>query len=167
MKKTLFFLVTILSVCTISKSFAQEAPRYKMEMTIEANGKSSKVEVSSVNYSITRNTYDISAEPKKEKEKSKEMYSIPAPQEFYLSVTLNKIDKNLLSIIANKKTTSNGVIVITDTYGKDETRKLEFRNAMLTGLSESLSSYNTSYGGAGSLSVSAKELIIDGIAIQL
>lgn len=168
MKKTLFILLILSSLFLVKQGIAQEAPRYKMEMTIEANGKSAKVDLSSVNYSINRNVFDTTtADTKKEKGKAKEFSLYSAPNDFNISLTVNKVDKNILSIIAGKKGNASGIIIITDTYGKDEARKIEFRNGSVSNFSESLSGYSASYGNAGSLYINVKELIIDGIPIIL
>lgn len=165
MKKTLLLLVTLISVFSITKSQAQEAPRYKMEMTIEANGRSSKADISSVNYSISRNVYDTATEVKKEKGKAKEVYPYTQPNDFYITITLNKIDKELLTIVADKKSSFGGVITITDTYGKEAARKIAFKNGFVSSLTESLSGYSASYGSAGSMYISVKELVIDEVKI--
>lgn len=163
MKKTLLLLIVVLSLFSITPLFAQEAPRYKMEMTVEANGKTAKVDLSSVNYSINRNEYDTASETKKDKGKSKDAYI--QPNTFYVSITLNKIDKDLLSIVADKKAGVTGVITITDTYGKEDIRKVTFKSAFVASLSENISGYSASYGSAGSLYLNVKELVVDGILL--
>ncbi|MGL4630412.1 MAG: hypothetical protein ACRCVT_04325 [Leadbetterella sp.] len=131
-KISVLFCVLLLSNF---KSFSQEEGRFDMSMTIEHNGVKTKMKIFSLSYNLATTlpvpSVDGSTEPP----------VAIKPEPMYISVSsFEMLPKSFYKIFENNKNLVNGVIELKDKYGKDQDRKLEFKNASI-GIAESLSSY--------------------------
>jgi hypothetical protein len=77
------------------------------------------------------------------------------------------MNPDLLNIISKRQNRFDGTITITDSYGKNPTKTIKFKGATLYTYSEQLSEipYSGAYGSCA-LSITCKELIIDGVNIE-
>ncbi|OXA83182.1 hypothetical protein [Flavobacterium hercynium] len=81
---------------------------------------------------------------------------------FYFSLDFEKMNIALLQAFTKNKNGIDGVITMTDTYGKSPARKLEFTKATLESMSDQLAAdYSSAYFTIGS-----DTLIIDGVNVQ-
>jgi len=145
--------------------------RNKIEMTITFGGKTIKSELNSVGTSISRFTDDQTPQIKTSSKDSikNAVNTTPISQAdvFYLSMEVKKMDPELLKVLAKKQNRFDGIITITDTYGKNPTKTIKFIGASLYSYSDqfSVAPYGDAYGSC-SLSINCKGFVIDGITIE-
>jgi len=163
--KKLFKFSSLLLLLFISLSLkAQSEDRNNIQMVVKYEGKTITTELTNVGIGITRykdysdTTTDAAAVTK---EKS------IAPGGYYLTMSVKKVNNDLLKLFSKKQAVFSGSITITDSYGKNPTREIKFSNASLESYSDQFStqSYDDSYSTAA-VSLSAKGLTINGIAME-
>ena len=168
MKKIFAFTFSLIILSSLlAKTFAQsEDNRTKIQMTITFGGKNIVADLNGVSTSLSRSYEDAPVvEAVKDTLKSK----TPAynPGALYLTIDAKKISDELLKVFARKKNRFDGLITIVDTYGKNPTRTIKFKNASLYSYSDQVSAgaYSESYG-ASAISISCPEVSINGITIE-
>lgn len=89
------------------------------------------------------------------------------PGAFYLTMDAKKISDDLLKVFAKKQTRFDGTITIVDSYGKNPTRTIKFKQASLYSYSDQMSapSYADGYGSYA-ISLYCQEISINGIIIE-
>jgi len=160
--------VTILLSITVWQSaYAQsDENRTKMQLTVVYNGKSIVTDLNSVNTSLSR-SYDDVAPAAGVKDTAKTKIASLYPGAFYVTVDAKKVSDEMLMAFAKKQSHFDGTITIVDTYGKNPTRTIKFKQACIYSYSNQFStaSYGESYG-ASAISFSCKEVSINGINIE-
>lgn len=167
MKKISTFTFSIfLLLFTIGVSAQTDENRTKLQMMISFNGKSMVTELNSVSTSLSR-IYDEAIINKAVKDSLKKELPSSYLKAFYLTIDAKKISDELLRVLARKQNKFDGTITMIDTFGKNPTRTIKFKQASLYSYSDQMSSmtYNDSYGSA-SISISCQEVSINGIVIE-
>ncbi len=143
-----------------------DTQRNKLRMTIISGGKTIVTELTTVSTSLSR-SYDDFALSTTPKDTAKSQASADKSSVFYLSISVKQVSNDLLRVLAKKQSHFDGTITLVDTYGKNPTRTISFKQAGLYSYSDQFSgdSYNDSYGTAA-VSLYCKELSINGIVIE-
>ncbi len=151
-KKHQIVLVIFLFFIGSQNIFSQEESRYEITLNLEYSGVKSKMKVSNINYSLSNYVYgtaEVTAETK--------------PEPTYLNLTISEvINKDLIKFFEVYKRKANGFIEIKDNFGKNQNRKIEFKNGSLI-VSENISTYNS--GNSSSISIYSDSIVIDGANI--
>ena len=161
----LFFLLCL----SINTLWAQsDDNRNKLDMTISFGGKNIVSELSSVSTSLTRYADDSAPATVKDTLRGKDKMNDDQRSSFYLSFVVKKITPELLNLFAKRQTRFDGVINITDTYGKNPAKIIKFKDAALESYSDQFTgaSYNDSYSGSNVV-FRCKQLSINGVDIEL
>lgn len=162
MKALLSLAVTILLSITVWQSaYAQsDENRTKMQLTVVFNGRSIVTDLNSVNTSLSR-SYDDVAPAAGVKDTSKTKTASLYPGAFYVTVDAKKVSDEMLMAFAKKQSHFDGTITIVDTYGKNPTRTIKFKQASLYSYSDQFStaSYGESYGASPSPLAARKYLL--------
>lgn len=127
--------------------------RMKLELTIiTAKGKV-VANVTSASISASRYEYDDAdtTQPKK------------PTRNFALGLTFDNPSIEMLRAVLSNKNGVDGFVTMSDSYNKVPTRKIEFKSALLDGLSDQLTTdYSSSF-----FTLKTMELTIDGLKIEL
>ncbi|CAM4426731.1 hypothetical protein SAMN06265348_12120 [Pedobacter westerhofensis] len=161
-----FTFTFFLLLFTIGVSAQTDENRTKLQMMISFNGKSVVTELNSVSTSLSR-IYDEAITIKAVKDSLKKELPSSYLKTFYFTIEAKKISDELLRVFARKQNKFDGTITMIDTFGKNPTRTIKFKQASLYSYSDQMSSmsYNDSYGSA-SISISCQEVSINGIVIE-
>ena len=160
-----FFFALLLLVC--SATYAQsEDSRTQLKLSISYGGKTIVTDLNSVSTSFSR-VYD-EVKPNNTatdsvKNKMPNLYS----SGFYMTIDVKKISDELLKVFAKKQAKFDGTITIVDTFGKNPSKTIKFKQASVYSYSDQFSS--ASYGdayGATALSILCGEVSINGILIE-
>ncbi len=147
---TLLFFVNLLATNFI---MAQDRERFELTTTIEAQGKKITTTAMNANYSADSKNYN----PYIKKD------SIAEDRSFYGSVSA-KYTSELMALLG-QSSTINVTIMVKDKFGKNATRKYEFKDANFQ-FSESLNTFNDDYSSFLNLSLTCKSIIVDGIVFK-
>jgi len=167
MKNFPFILIFLFTIIFSQPVFAQgDEGRTKIQMTINYGGKTVVTDLNSIGTSLSRG-YEEEQPSVTAKDSVKTKPTGYSPNAFYLTIEAKKISDDLLTVFAKKQNRFDGTITIVDTYGKNPTRTIKFKQASLYTYSDQLSAgpYNEGYGSAG-LSFTCKEVSINGILIE-
>ncbi len=146
----IFFTITIISSLFFSAlTFAQQDDkRIKIEISLKDGNKLVKAPVRSATFSFTKSVVNS------ETNESKNNY--------YFSLDFEKQDIVLLTALMKNKAGIDGQITMTDSYGKQATRKFDFTKGRIDSMSDQITAdYNSSY-----MSLICDSLIIDGVKID-
>lgn len=159
------FLLFLL-VCSNSVSAQSDESRTKLQMTISFNGKSIVTDLNGVSTSLSR-IYDETPAIKTTRDSLKAQLPSAYLKAFYLTIDAKKISDDLFRVFAGKQNKFDGIITVIDTFGKNPTRTIKFKQASLYSYSDqmSVSSYSDTYGSA-SISISCQEVSVNGILIE-
>jgi hypothetical protein len=159
------FLVVLLSV-SISTYAQPEENRTKIQLTVLFGGKSIMTDLNGVSTSLSRN-YDVTPVINVAKDSVNNKIPESNPGAFYLTLEAKKVNDDLLKVFAKKQNRFDGTITIVDTYGKNPTKTIKFKQASLYSYSEQLSagSYSETYGTAV-LSITCRDVAINGVSIE-
>jgi hypothetical protein len=148
---TKFFLAIFVSILSFSNLYSQQANRYDLSMVVDFNGAKTVLKVSNVSYNL--NTYVVETDP-----------ATPTkPEPLYISVTsLEVLPKDFYKIFESYKNKVNGYIEVKDNFGKNPTKKIEFKNSSIV-LSESMSNYTDGY--SSNITIYGNFVTIDGVGI--
>ena len=140
--------------------------RTKLQMTVSFNGKNIVTDLNGVSTSLSR-VYDETPALKAAKDSLKNQLPAAYLKSFYFTIDAKKISDDLLRVFAGRKNKFDGTITIVDTFGKNPTRTIKFKEASLYSYSDQISatSYSETYGSA-SISISCQEVSINGILIE-
>jgi hypothetical protein len=147
--------------------FAQaDENRTKLQMSISFNGKSIVTDLNGVSTSLSR-IYEETPAIKAARDSLKTQLPGAYLKTFYFTIDAKKISDDLLRVFAVKQNKFDGTITMVDTFGKNPTRTIKFKQASLYSYSDQMSStsYNDNYGSA-SISISCQEVSINGIVIE-
>jgi hypothetical protein len=166
--KTIFaFISSLLLIFFVTHAHAQtEENRTKIQMTVTFGGKSIVTDLNGVNISLSRN-YEEPPITKAAKDSIKSKVPSYYLGGFYLTLDAKKISDDMLRVFAKKLNRFDGTITMVDTYGKNPTRIIKFKQAGLYSYSDQLSagSYSETYGSAA-ISISCQEVSINGVLIE-
>ncbi|MEH6307161.1 hypothetical protein RYH73_16055 [Olivibacter sp. CPCC 100613] len=167
MNRLLYFPLLALLIFKGNVVNAQsEDPRNKIQMVINFNGKDVTADLNSVSTSVTRYQRDEAPLANNGQDSTLTQSKLPpSPSDYvYLTFEIKKINKDLLQVLSKRSNQFDGTITVTDSYGKNPPKTLEFKSATLYSYSDQLSAftYNDNYGNA-MVSVSCKTLAVDGI----
>ncbi len=168
MKHLALISTFVLSIFIAHTGYAQsEESRTKIQLTVNFGGKTIVTDVNSVSTSISRMTYDEALPTVTGKDTVKTKPSQYNPNAFYLSIDAKKISDEMLNVFAKKQNRFDGMITIVDTYGKNPTRTIKFKQGTLYSYSDQLSgsSYSDGYGSS-IFSIGCKEVSINGIVFE-
>jgi len=148
MKMTKLFVVTCFLIMCSHLLYAQgEDKRMKIEITV---GKVTAV-LTSANVNAAKG-WDVQDSTRHEE-----------PRNYALAFYFDSPNLALVSAFVKNKKGVDGVITMTDTYGKRTTRKIEFKSAVLDSYSDQLTNdYSSSY-----MTVRCMDLTIDGLKMEL
>ena len=125
--------------------------RMKIEITVKDGNKTVSALIRTATFSYSK--------PANTDTDGKDKYPT---KNFYFSLDFEKMSIPLLQAFTKNKNGVDGVITMTDTYGKSPARKLEFTKATLESFSDQLAAdYASAYFTIGS-----DTLIIDGVNVQ-
>ncbi|WP_289659921.1 hypothetical protein [Flavobacterium panacagri] len=126
----------------------QEDKRIKIEISLKDGNKVVKGAVRSATFSFTKSV--INSETNEIK------------NNYYFSLDFEKQDIALLAAFMKNKAGIDGQITMTDTYGKQPTRKFDFTKGKIDSLSDQITAdYNSAY-----MSLICDTLVIDGVKID-
>jgi hypothetical protein len=171
MNKLLLFTLTLLTATLLNnRSFAQsEERRNKVQMVINFGGKAITTDLNSLSMSLSRSADEETSTPHASTDTSKAKIKVPSllSTSFYLTIDAKQIDTELLKVFSKKQTRFDGVITITDTYGKNAPRVIKFKQASLYNYSDQFSaaSYGEAYGSSV-ISIICKEVTVNGVIIE-
>ena len=163
---TLSFLLLIFFTKTLKAQ--TEDNRNKLQMTINYGGKIIISDLSSVSTALSR--YSDYADLKTAKDSVKANIKNTADKQrgvIYLSLGVKKVNPDLLTLFSKRQTRFDGIISITDTFGKNPPTIIKFSQAALESYSDSFSSasYNDSYS-TSTVSFSCTTLTINGVVLE-
>lgn len=163
--KTIFNLSVLFFLLLALPAKAQSDDRNKIKMVITHQGKSITTDLSNVGLGITRYK-DYAVDPSTTTTTATKEKTV-ALGNYYLTMNIKKLSKELLKLLAQKQAGFNGVITITDSYGKNPSREIKFTNATMENYSDQFStqSYDDAYSSTA-ISLSAKNITIDGIEME-
>jgi hypothetical protein len=167
MKTIYAFISSLLLLLIVTNTNAQtEESRTKIQMTVVFGGKNIVTELNGVSTSLSR-SYEETPVVAAVKDSLKNTTVGYTPGTFYLTIDAKKISDDLLRVLARKQNRFDGTITIVDTYGKNPTRTIKFKQASLYSYSDQLSAvaYSDSFGAAA-ISISCREVSINGILIE-
>lgn len=149
MNKKILSLVLIL-LCSLTQiSYGQEEKRTKIEITVKDGNKTIVVPVRTATVSFTKST-------------TKDPVDKTDSKTYFLSIDFEKQDINLLRAFSTSKNGLDGQLTMVDSFGKNPSRKFEFKGAKLEALSDQLNGdYTSSY-----FSLYCTLLIIDGVTLE-
>ena len=158
-----FFLLSIIFRPTYAQS---DENRTKMQLTVNFGGKSIVTDLNAVSTSLSRG-YDEGLSDPTVKDSVKNKIPWYSSGTFYLTIDVKKVSDELLTVFAKKQNRFDGAITIVDTYGKNPTRTIKFKQASIYSYSDQFSagSYSENYG-TSAISISCKEVFINGIKIE-
>lgn len=165
--KIFAFTLSLFLLFSLTSAFAQsEDNRTKIQMTVTFGGKSVVTDLNGVSTSLSRN-YEETPVIKAAKDSVKNKMPGYYLGGFYLTLDAKNISDDLLRVFARKQNRFDGTITMVDTYGKNPTRTIKFKQASLYSYSDQLSAgpYSETYGTAA-ISISCKEVSINGIVIE-
>lgn len=149
MNKKIF--TSLLVVCLFLSALTygqQEDKRIKIEISLKDGNKVVKGAVRSATFSFTKSV--MNAETNEIK------------NNYYFSLDFEKQDIALLAAFMKNKAGIDGQITMTDTYGKQPTRKFDFTKGRIDSLSDQITAdYNSAY-----MSLICDTLVIDGVKID-
>ncbi|SFE02629.1 hypothetical protein [Flavobacterium phragmitis] len=149
MNKKIF--TSLLIVCLFLSALTygqQEDKRIKIEISLKDGNKVVKGAVRSATFSFTKSV--MNAETNEVK------------NNYYFSLDFEKQDIVLLTAFMKNKAGIDGQITMTDTYGKQPTRKFDFTKGRIDSLSDQITAdYNSAY-----MSLICDTLVIDGVKID-
>jgi hypothetical protein len=166
MKTILACILSLLLLLYVTPTHAQtEENRTKMQMTVVFAGKNIVTDLNGISTTLSRNYEETPAIATKDTAKVKAAGYYPGS--FYLTLDAKKISDDLLRVLAKKHNRFDGTITIVDTYGKNPTRTIRFKQASLYSYSDQMSAvaYSDNYGAAA-ISISCQEVSINGIVIE-
>ncbi|MFC4210862.1 hypothetical protein ACFOWA_06705 [Pedobacter lithocola] len=166
-------LSLFLVIVFLQKSHAQEETRVKINLSVTANGKQINVPLNSVSTSVSRYYDEVNTTPVAAKGKDSTSTKADIPTSgfkagiFYLNLDVKNLPDDVLRLIAVKKSSFDGIITITDSFGKLPTRTIKFFKATLYSFADQYSSsyYGDSIGNV-SISLSCNSISINGISIE-
>jgi hypothetical protein len=164
--KMIFAFTSSLLLFLVTPTHAQtEESHAKIQMTVVVAGKNVVTELNGVSTTLSRNYEETTIIAAKDTSKSKAPGFYPGT--FYLTIDAKKISDDLLRVLAKKQNRFDGTITIVDTYGKNPTRIIRFKQASLSSYSDQMSagSYGENYGAAA-ISINCQEVSINGIVIE-
>ena len=167
MKKIFVFTLSLLSLFLVSNSYGQsDENRIKIQMTVIFNGKNIVTDLNGISTSLAR-AYDEAVDVKAVKDSSLTKSIGYNPSGVYLTMDAKKISDELLTVFAKKQNRFDGTITIVDTYGKNPTRTIKFKQASLYSYTDQVSAggYGETYGSAA-ISISCKEVSVNGVTIE-
>jgi len=167
MKNVFILTLSLLSLVFGTNTYAQsEESRTKIQMTINFKAKIIVTELNGLSFSLARNPDEIPAGKTSKDSLASKTYGY-SQSSIYLTLDTKKISDELLSVFAKKQATFDGSITIVDTFGKNLTKTIKFKQASLYSYSDQVSTtaYSETYGAA-SLSFNAKEISINGITLE-
>lgn len=149
MNKIFFTIVTFACLFFSVLTFGQqEEKRIKIEISLKDGNKVVKGAVRSATFSFTKSV--INSETNEIK------------NNYYFSLDFEKQDIALLTAFMKNKAGIDGQITMTDTYGKQPTRKFDFTKGRIDSLSDQITAdYNSAY-----MSLICDTLVIDGVKID-
>jgi hypothetical protein len=147
---TTIIIVLIINLLTNNSIMAQDRERFEITGVVEVQGKKVNIELINLSYSF-------------ENKKPSLKDSIPDEHPFYANITA-QYSSELIAMLSQLKTI-NVTVSLKDKFGKNPTRKYEFKDANFN-FSESATTYNDEYGRMANLSLQAKSIIIDGNVIR-
>ena len=148
-------------------AFAQgEEERIKVKLSLNFGGKVIVSDLTSVSTSLTR-SYDEQPSDNLVKDSTKSSVAMSTPGTFYLSMDAKNMSDDLLKVFAKKQNRFDGTITIVDSYGKNPTRTIKFKQASLYSYSDQMSdtAYRDGYG-AYAISLFCREISINGITLE-
>ncbi|NWL03362.1 hypothetical protein DM790_21255 [Flavobacterium collinsii] len=149
MNKKIF--TSLLVVCLFLSALTygqQEDKRIKIEISLKDGNKVVKGAVRSATFSFTKSVMNTETNEIK--------------NNYYFSLDFEKQDIALLTAFMKNKNGIDGQITMTDTYGKQPTRKFDFTKGRIDSLSDQITAdYNSAY-----MSLICDTLVIDGVKID-
>ncbi|WP_212004717.1 hypothetical protein [Chitinophaga sp. HK235] len=144
-----------LSVETVSAQYSEEK-RIRMEVTVKEGGKQVIAAARSFTVSFNRANEPV-------KDSTNKSLSAAGPSRgHYLSIDFEKQDIQLLRAFMQNKGGLDGQIIVTDSYGKLPSRKIEFKLAVL----ETMNDQVTGDYGSAFMTLNCEGLIIDGVKLE-
>lgn len=150
----------------------QEESRISIVLSVKSQGKTINTTLNSVSTTLSRYNDETAVSlPVKGKDSTSTKTNVATtaykPGVFYLIMDAKNLQDDMMKLLASKKTTFDGTITITDSYGKIPTRKIQFLNGSLSSYSDQFSStyYGDSVGNV-SLSLNCTGLSINGIMLE-
>ncbi|ERJ57670.1 hypothetical protein [Sphingobacterium paucimobilis] len=150
-------LLFIITLCFVSGSQAQQWDRNRMKIELSVqDGKEtvlSNLTTLSISFSKPSTTTAVD---------SAIQQTVDDYNPCYIVITFDRLDIPLLRLLMKKNTTLTGKIMVTDSYGKLPTRKIELNSIVMDGINDNfINDEETSY-----MNLSCKELIIDGVVLK-
>ncbi|MCZ4221873.1 type VI secretion system tube protein TssD [Pedobacter rhodius] len=170
MKKLFILMFVIVVSGQFSKLSAQsDERRNNVQLVITFEGNTLKADLNSLSTSISRTGYEDLSPLKSTADTSKTKAKLPPGSypAFYLTMDIKQVDTELMKVFAKKQSYFDGTVTITDTYGKNPTRVVKFKQASLYSYSDQFSaaSYGDYYGNSV-ISITCKEVSINGVNIE-
>ena len=155
MKKNFFKIAFALMFLFISiqKMYSQEQSRFKVTLHSEFNNQKSILTLNSVTYTLGNNPTTV------------DVKTLDTKDRVYLFASgAVAVNKELLKMFEPKTQNIKGYIEMVDGTGKLSSRKIEFQDATYS-LSENFTSDYDLNPSTFSVSISANDLVIDGVSI--
>jgi hypothetical protein len=128
----------------------QDDKRMKIELTVKQGSETIVSTLTSTSIAYAMQSYAVDSS------------ELPV-RNFGLAINFDKPNMPTLRAFIKGKNGIDGHIIITDTYGKMPARKLEFKSAIMDGLTDQFTNdYSSMY-----ISIRCTELIIDGLKMDL
>jgi len=153
LKGTLLLFITTL--CFVSGSQAQQWDRNRMKIELSVQDGKKTVVSNLTTLSISFNKPAMATD-------STNQQIVDDYNPCYIVITFDRLDIPLLRLFMQKNTNLNGKIMVTDSYGKLPTRKIELNSIVMDGMNDNfINEEETSY-----MNLSCKELIIDDVVLK-
>ncbi|AMR33994.1 hypothetical protein A0256_22365 [Mucilaginibacter sp. PAMC 26640] len=167
MKNIFVFALFTLSLFSATSTYAQtDENRIKIQLTVPFKGKNIITDLNGITTSLSR-TYEDTPAIKSDRDSTLSKIAGYNPAPLYLTMDAKKINEELLSVFAKKQNKFDGTITIVDTYGKNPTRIIKFKQASLYSYTDNVAAggYGETYGSAA-ISISCQEVSVNGIIIE-
>lgn len=148
--RRLLWLLPIFVLFGKVASAQQDDKRMKIELIVKQGNETIVSTLTSASMAYSRQSYAVDSS------------DLPV-RNFNLAINFDKPGIPTIRAFIKNKNGLDGQIVITDTYGKLPTRKMEFKSAVMDGLTDQITTdYSSMY-----LTMRCTELIIDGLKMDL
>lgn len=155
--KTLICAI-MLTGATFMSASAQQADNQRMEMQFVVSNGTTRVVSKLINFSLSYNK-PIAAVSTDETAKSA---NVDDYKSCYLVISFERLDIPLLKAFTETKAKLDAEVIITDTYHKLPTRKIELKAIVMDGMNDQLTGdYSTAF-----MNLSCKELVVDGVKLR-
>lgn len=154
-KKLFLLIFTFCAFLQLAHSQSTDEKRMKIEICIKNGNEKICTALQSVMFSFNRPAVSDSQQVSTANQENSRIY--------YLAIYLERQNISLLKALIRNKNGVEGIITMTDTYGKLPAREINFRSAVIDSFNDQ---FVNEYPGTAYMTLRCAEIIIDGLKIE-